>query len=249
MFKKKEIKTEVVFYPWDEYIGAQADGPVPAKKMLPDWFKSIPKYSTKNKKYEEMETMDLTIRACVPFFDTLRYGYLITLPTDVEVTRNNDGTANMKFYQYKMTAQPITKRMHNNPYGKEDIHYLPEFEGYDKLQYNWAEFWGIKTPPGYSILSIHPLNRIDLPFYTLGGIINTDKWGVNGNHPFILKKNWQGIIPKGTPIMQIIPFKREDWTSREDRTIMRYDGNCLEEEEKVLKHYYRDNLWKPVKYE
>ena len=29
--------------------------------------------------------------------------------------------------------------------------------------------------------------------------------------PFLMKKTQHTIIPKGTPIVQIIPFKRDDW--------------------------------------
>jgi hypothetical protein len=31
--------------------------------------------------------------------------------------------------------------------------------------------------------------------------------------PFFISKGWTGILPAGTPYMQMMPFKREDWTS------------------------------------
>jgi hypothetical protein len=31
--------------------------------------------------------------------------------------------------------------------------------------------------------------------------------------PFFLKEGFSGLVPKGTPYAQIIPIKREDWTS------------------------------------
>ena len=34
-----------------------------------------------------------------------------------------------------------------------------------------------------------------------------------GNYPFLLKDNFSGIIPAGTPLFQIIPFKRDNWKS------------------------------------
>jgi hypothetical protein len=29
--------------------------------------------------------------------------------------------------------------------------------------------------------------------------------------PFFIKKDFNGLIPAGTPILQAIPFKRDDW--------------------------------------
>jgi hypothetical protein len=31
------------------------------------------------------------------------------------------------------------------------------------------------------------------------------------NSPFIIKSGFEGIIEKGTPMFQVIPFKRADW--------------------------------------
>jgi hypothetical protein len=37
---------------------------------------------------------------------------------------------------------------------------------------------------------------------------------MSGNIPFFIKEGFSGVIPKGTPIAQVIPFKRESWTSK-----------------------------------
>ena len=68
---------------------------------------------------------------------------------------------------------------------------------------------------GYSAIYVHPLNRYDLPFVTVSGIIDNDKMDTPGLMPFFLKDGFEGLIPKGTPYAQVIPFKREDWTSEE----------------------------------
>ena len=41
----------------------------------------------------------------------------------------------------------------------------------------------------------------------------TDKEVLNFHLPMWLKKDFIGIIKKGTPIAQIIPFKRDNWTA------------------------------------
>ena len=76
--------------------------------------------------------------------------------------------------------------------------------------------WLIKTPPGYSCLFVPPLNHSNLPFRPLSGVVDTDKYSeLPINFPSIPKKFPEKqkikVIPVGTPIVMIIPFKRESW--------------------------------------
>jgi hypothetical protein len=61
------------------------------------------------------------------------------------------------------------------------------------------------------VLLTHPLNREDLPFHVTSGIIDSDVFFNAGNIPFFIKEDFEGVIPKGTPIAQLIPIKRYDW--------------------------------------
>jgi len=46
----------------------------------------------------------------------------------------------------------------------------------------------------------------------LPGIVDTDKYNSPVNFPFILNDiKFTGLIPAGTPIAQVIPFKRDSW--------------------------------------
>ena len=64
---------------------------------------------------------------------------------------------------------------------------------------------------GYSLLVTHPLNRFDLPFVSLSGIVDADITMTHGRIPFFIKKGFSGVIEAGTPILQVLPFKRDDW--------------------------------------
>jgi hypothetical protein len=67
----------------------------------------------------------------------------------------------------------------------------------------------------------HPLNRTDLPFYTLSGIVDSDNYMGEGKVPFFIKKDFTGIIPAGTPIVQIIPIKTDEvWKSEKAEHLM-----------------------------
>ena len=60
---------------------------------------------------------------------------------------------------------------------------------------------------------MQPINHFELPWVTVGGIIDSDKVTTSGLIPFFLKEGFTGVVPAGTPYLQIIPFKREDWES------------------------------------
>ena len=49
-------------------------------------------------------------------------------------------------------------------------------------------------------------------FRSLPGIVDTDTYTAPVNFPFVLNDwKFEGIIPAGTPMAQVIPFKRESW--------------------------------------
>ncbi len=163
--------------------------PQPSSKFVPEWFRKLPGV------IHGIET----IKKCVPFLDTMTSGYMIVLASDVYY----DGTG---FQQVSKTEQ-IAK------HHKDQIQTLSLPKEYDDTPYKWINFFVTKTPRGYSTMFVHPLNRIDLPFYSLTGIVDTDKFTIPVNFPFFMKKDFVGIIPAGTPIAQAIPIKRENWKS------------------------------------
>jgi hypothetical protein len=71
--------------------------------------------------------------------------------------------------------------------------------------------WGLELPEGYSALFMTPMNRFDLPFMNTTGVVDSDKVHLLGSFPFFIAEGWEGTIPAGTPYLQVIPFKRENW--------------------------------------
>ena len=56
-----------------------------------------------------------------------------------------------------------------------------------------------------------PVHR-DSVFSILEGIVDTDNYNAPVNFPFVLNDvKYEGLIPAGTPMAQVIPFKREAW--------------------------------------
>lgn len=188
----------------------------PAKNYIPDWYKKS-SFWVDNKKFTEDKYgyANLSMKACVPFLDTLTMGYILELWCDIRVFKDDDGEK--KVHWFTPWAEPIRKR------DKHVAEYLPTPAGCSSEHFVWAVPYGIKTPNGYSTLLTHPINRFDLPFTTLTGIIDTDKGGMfGGNVPVFFHEDFEGVIAAGTPIMQIIPFKRDNWKSSVENDEMNY---------------------------
>ena len=63
------------------------------------------------------------------------------------------------------------------------------------------------------------MNHFDLPFRSLDAVIDADKYyhEYGGQYPFYMNKGFSGVIPSGTPMYQIVPIKRNDWSSSSEK--------------------------------
>src|SRR5690606_739326 len=75
----------------------------------------------------------------------------------------------------------------------------------------FISFWTIEAPPGYSLLFTHPFNRPDLPFVTLTGLVDCDRYVDQFIHfpAAWVDDGFSGVLPKGTPVAQVIPVPRD----------------------------------------
>ena len=230
------------FYPINREVSLAGVPPVTAKSQTPQWYKEIPPYIDGAKKLSfpmSFKTHNTTIKRCVPFLDAMTSGYMFTLDDDIFIEEIN-GEPNLR---WKSSAEIVTWHTINQFPG------LPIPDDYWHMVAKWTNEWQIESPKGYSILFSHPANRIDLPFYTLSGIVDTDKHPVPVQFPFILKKNFRGIIPMGTPVAQLTMFKREKWKSE----TMSFDADReyiqRRTYHKTFAESYKKNYWVPKEHD
>jgi len=181
--------------------------PIPAVQGLPDWFKVMPQkaYSTL------LQREELTVKKCPPFIDAMIYGFLIPLIADVRVengtfTWDRDVPTGMLA---NYSRSPLDFHDNNQVTG------TPFFEE-DRFVIKFINFWTFELPPGYSLLITHPVNRRDLPFQTLTGLVDADRYRDNFvNFPAHWHDpDFNGTLPKGTPVAQCLPLKRDTWQAQ-----------------------------------
>jgi hypothetical protein len=184
--------------------------PIPIKKLLPSWYKQSENTITNPETGEEIAGL----KKCIPFLDAMLSGYALVTPVDIFVSKNEDGTLNIRWNSPEIFQDFIAERV------KDLGEKMPRPSGHYPNHLAFRGFWGVKTPRGWSALVVHPLNRHDLPFTITAGIMDSDKYSTSGNIPFFIKDDFVGVIPAGTPFAQIIPIKRSNWSSlKNDRGI------------------------------
>ena len=169
--------------------------PVLASKIIPDWYKKTPSSYPP----EKIPSAVFTVKKCMPVFDALTAGYILSTPCDIWVTEKNETL----WYE---TSQPDIIEFQDQKQG--NLH--PAFNGHSYPK--WKNSWAIKTPKGYSCLFIPPMHNPNPWFVILESIVDTDSYKTLVNFPFVLKDvSFRGLIPANTPMVQIIPFKRDNW--------------------------------------
>jgi hypothetical protein len=198
--------TKVIFHSHKPYnIINDSYHPRPVKDVVPEWFKSADKYELNKEtgKYWENDLggFVMSFKACPGLLDIFISGYTLVTPCDITFYKNENGVTCVKTEsgyddfvgsRAPMLGFPV-------PHGHLDYHF------------HWYPNWAPEVPDGYSILYTNPINRYDLPFITTSGIIDNDKMNTPGFVPFFIQDNFIGTIRKGTPYLQLFPYKREDW--------------------------------------
>ncbi len=178
--------------------GIDIEQPQPASKFIPDWYKNMESYIGGEKKPNGSGLSQVTIKKCMPVFDAITAGYIITLPADVYVSIKDE----KQYFEWSSLGL-----VSFHPIEQAPEHPSRKPHAYPK----WNNPWAIKTPKGYSTLFTQPMHRESV-FTILPGIVDTDTYTAPVNFPMVINDpNFEGLIPQGTPIAQVIPFKREGW--------------------------------------
>jgi hypothetical protein len=205
-----------------------------SKLNVPKWYKDAPQWGNEK---PEFINHTKTFKLCSPFLDSITIGYQLCLSGDLLV-EEVDGTPTYSW---------------NSPYPligvREYDPYLPTPIGYHETSCTWKSPAALNIPLGHSMLVTHPLNRFDLPFQTLNAVIDGGfTMAGDSNIPFFIKKGFVGVIPQGTPIAQLIPFKQEDWNSKLEKGLVKEGSLNAIKSSAVLHGWYKKTFWTKKQY-
>lgn len=207
MFGMKNSKTgfrqnKIVF---TDMTQLDLEQPQPASNFIPEWYKNTVSYMNDEKKPTGQGKTSVTIKKCMPVFDAITAGYIITLPADIWVSIKEDDGKKVQYFEWSNFGL-----IDFHPIEQAPLHPNAKPYAYPKIINPWA----IRTPKGYSSLFVQPFHRESV-FTILPGIVDTDRYSAPVNFPMVINDiNFEGLIPVGTPIAQVIPFKRENWIKK-----------------------------------
>ena len=176
--------------------------PVPARDALPDWLKQMKPRVPSPVHQRSVRTL----KQCPPFVDAMAHGFMVLLPCDVEVHHGQ--------FSWDWPLPALTVPSH--PRAPLSFHVPEQLQGSPlahgtRSAIKFNSFWTIALEPGWSLMAVHPVNRDDLPFRTVSGLVDADGFNDVGiNFPAVwVDPAFSGTLPRGTPVAQCYAVPRE----------------------------------------
>jgi hypothetical protein len=177
--------------------------PQPARTLLPDWLRALAPRVPSPLHGRAIRT----VKQCPPFVDAMMEGFMVLLPCDVQVQ------AGGRFSWHWPEATPSLAQHPRAPLSFHVAEQLTGLPGHDgqSAAIKFNSFWTLETEPGWRLFAMHPVNRADLPFHTLSGLVDADRFNDAGiNFPALWRDpGFEGLLPRGTPIAQCLLLPRE----------------------------------------
>jgi hypothetical protein len=224
-----------------EWEDLDIPSPFPASKGVPSWMKHL----TPEAEREDYQT----VKRCVPFLDAMTAGYIIPLPFDLTIAITPTG--NQLLWKSEEEKDRLSK------YTIVESHDSSQYPGAPFSQFKVIKFynpWIIETSPNTSCMFVPPLNRPELPYVPLSGIVDTDQYFNTVNLPCVfpgLDVGHQIELKMGTPMIQVIPFKRQEWKSSITNLkegVLTRAHETREDMRNDRKEWYRRKKWQKKSY-
>jgi hypothetical protein len=175
--------------------------PIPARHGLPSWLRRMPGTAFSPLHGHEIRT----VKQCPPFIDAMMLGFQIPLPCDVRVERG--------VFSWDWPLPPLSVEGHTRSplsfHVAEQVTGTPLFgAGHSIIKFNC--FWTIELETGWSLFATHPVNRPDLPFRLVTGLVDADRFHSIG---IFFPAQWtdpdfSGVLARGTPVAQCFAVPR-----------------------------------------
>ena len=176
--------------------------PIPAKAALPEWLRQMAPRAASAVHRRSIRT----VKQCPPFVDAMAHGFMVLLPCDVNVDNGQFS------WDWPLPALAV----HGHPRAPLSFHVPEQIAGSPLAQgrqvaVKFNSFWTIELEAGWSLMAVHPINRDDLPFRLVTGLVDADRFSAVGiNFPAVwIDPGFSGVLLRGTPVAQCYPVPRE----------------------------------------
>tara|TARA_B100002019_G_scaffold156581_1_gene134839 strand:+ start:87 stop:740 length:654 start_codon:yes stop_codon:yes gene_type:complete len=167
--------------------------PKPISEDLPAWLEKIDNDNQFN------------VTHCAPVMDWMSGGYIMYNAWETLL--------NEKVVQFRKGVELETQNKRPNLRKINPTVYAGDCMPIDNGPYSYFRLetdFKVVTPPGYSCLVMQPYYDFNSKFTVMPGIIDTDKYDWVITAMAYTKEKTLRIYP-GEKLLQIIPFKRDDW--------------------------------------
>jgi hypothetical protein len=204
MFSFKKKKPEIKFISsFPNLTMLEEVLPKPTKSFTPSWWKNL-----ENGNNDVSKTMKVdagTVKNCPSFPDYFSNGFIVPMWCDV-ILKYNKKTG---IYDFEFSNKEFIIENHGN---QQFLDIVPSYNYMNKkgsFVFKFISPWSAITDPGWSILQLPAFYHFNNDFTVLPGIIDTDIYHELNQQVILLDPKEEIFIPRGTPLAQYIPFKRE----------------------------------------
>jgi hypothetical protein len=246
------MSKKITFIATDPYAYDVAPRPYPANQAVPKWWKDMAPHVPTIENPDGLKlsvnnyTPNFSFKKCTPMLDAIISGYVLPLWADVVVTQTLEGPR----ISWKVGQTNEDTMLHSvflkHGHTSEKV---PPPPGYSNHVFKYINPWIPKTPKGYSLLVTSPYGYQDQPFKAIPAIVDSDRLTLELVPPMWVKEGFEGVVEKGTPLVQFTPFKRDDWESefsfKEEKQHSRDTAKTFHAT--IVNHYVK-NVWSKKKY-
>jgi hypothetical protein len=215
-----EVEEHSLDYPEIQFLTDQEEYidlcPVkPASEFSePAWYRNLQREWTEmrdgkngnyhDKTWNKIPYYENSLKKCPTVSDQLNLGYIIPLWVDLKI----DHTQAKGFSWYNKHAFDDTIE-HITSHDPKSIGSMPIPENSYFTALKFTNPWDIITPPGWSVIITQPWYHRNLEIEILPSIVETDSYH-QMNIPFLYHGRGTKTFRQGMPLIQVIPFKREE---------------------------------------
>lgn len=171
--------------------------PKPATECLPKWYRDLPSIDLKKSEGK------INAKNCLPLSDMISAGYIVFNAYQIQLEE--------KFVNFQNMLYMSTMKQPGNNDIKTFVHSQCPVTAAAKDSFKIKLDWKIKTPPGYSCIIQQPAYLPNSKYQLFPSIIDTDTFDDFISISGIVLDKGEIYLNPGDPILQVIPFKRDDW--------------------------------------